>query len=305
MFRSFNAPYATIAVGITIVAIAFFVTGPILDEDEVQELAWTAKDQPLGKGWSSWQPFLLSMLVHGNLIHLVFNTASLFAYGVFLERLIGPVRFLLVFAAAGIVGHLAHGAARPETPIVGASGAIFGLMGVLVVLQPRAEAEFFGVPMSLLFFASLYTAFVPFLAHLTNVLPLAHEAHLGGMFLGIAVAFLLRPRRAFLFAPGILLAFFSVYQMVVFGFEYGPRIFNGGKPLEALDWILIGLAVAGVVAAFAWVRWIDTSYREATCGQCKNVGNMYNLRRIDRLEACGNCGGPVRFVGQNPVAREE
>lgn len=304
LFRTFPVPYATFVVGAAILAVAFFVTGPILDKEEAETLAWKASDRPLGEE-GSWEPFFLSMLVHGNLVHLVFNTASLFAYGVFLERVIGPVRFLLIFALAGIAGHLAHGAARPETPIVGASGAIFGLMGVLVILQPRAEAEFFGVPMSLLFFAALYTAFVPFLAQLTNVLPLAHEAHLGGMFLGIAAAFLIRPRRALLFAPGIVVAFLGVYQLVVFGFEYGPRIANGGEPLAIEEWLLVAGAILVTVGAFAWVRWIDTSYREARCAQCGSRVGVYNLRRVDRLEACGSCGAPVRLSGASPVVEEE
>lgn len=305
MFRSFERPYATLLLAGVLLAVAFFVTGPILSEEEAKTLAWKASERPLDEGASSWEPFFVSMFVHGNLIHLVFNTASLIAYGFFLERIIGPVRFLIIFALAGIAGHLAHGAARPDTPIVGASGAIFGLMGVLVVLQPRAEAEFFGVPMSLLFFASLYTAFVPFLAHLTNVLPIAHEAHLGGMFLGIASAFLIRPRRAILFAPGIVVAFLSVYQLVVLGFEYGPRVFNGGTPLEASDWVWIGVVVAVTIAAFAWVRWIDTSYREARCPHCQNVVSRYNLRRVDRMEACGKCGTPVRLLGASPHVDEE
>jgi membrane associated rhomboid family serine protease len=75
--------------------------------------------------------FLSHMLVHGDIVHLTFNAAWLLAFGAVIARRIGSVRFLLFAALTGIAGALTFLAVNPGlmAPVIGASGAVAGLMG--------------------------------------------------------------------------------------------------------------------------------------------------------------------------------
>jgi rhomboid protease GluP len=81
-----------------------------------------------GEYWRLWSVTLL----HGDLIHLLFNMYALWLAGPIVERWYGPVRFMafyLACAAAGSVGSFVFGS---DIPSVGASGAVFGLFGILL-----------------------------------------------------------------------------------------------------------------------------------------------------------------------------
>jgi membrane associated rhomboid family serine protease len=105
-------------------------------------------------GTSLWT-FLTSMFFHANLFHLFANMFSLFFVGKFLEKLIGKRRFLGVYIISGLVGGLFYVLAsliykNPNIPAVGASGALFGLVGVLAVLVPKSRIYLIAGPLVLL-----------------------------------------------------------------------------------------------------------------------------------------------------------
>jgi membrane associated rhomboid family serine protease len=78
-----------------------------------------------------WRLFT-SMFLHANLIHIAFNMWALWVVGSYLERIMGPVRFLLLYLVAGLAGSVLVLVAGPAyVPTVGASGAIFGVFGAL------------------------------------------------------------------------------------------------------------------------------------------------------------------------------
>jgi membrane associated rhomboid family serine protease len=78
-----------------------------------------------------WRLFT-SMFLHANLFHLAFNMWALWVVGSFLERIMGPLRFLLLYLVSGLAGSVLVLVAGPERiPTVGASGAIFGVFGAL------------------------------------------------------------------------------------------------------------------------------------------------------------------------------
>lgn len=89
------------------------------------------------------------MFLHGGWLHLLGNLWFLWVFGRGVEDRLGPARFLVFYLLCGVVGALAHAwatlhAAGPEsvsawTPLVGASGAISGLLGAYLVLHPRAR----------------------------------------------------------------------------------------------------------------------------------------------------------------------
>lgn len=106
-------------------------------------------------GESLWT-FLTSILVHGGFFHLFANMFSLFFLGNFLEKLIGSKRPFWVYLFSGLLGGVfyifsAYFFGDLSIAAVGASGAIFGLLGVLAVLTPHSRIYLIVGPLILLF----------------------------------------------------------------------------------------------------------------------------------------------------------
>ncbi len=112
-------------------------------------------------------------------LHLLFNMFTLFLFGRVLEQMLGRVRFLGLYALSGLGGAVAVMLISPERPVLGASGAIFGLLAAFFVIQRRLG---FSNPTLLVIIAlNLGAGFV---------LPgISWQAHVGGLVVGAAVAF--------------------------------------------------------------------------------------------------------------------
>jgi len=92
-------------------------------------------------GAFAWTSVLTSMFVHGNLMHLGGNMISLWIFGDNVEDQLGHGRFVLFYLACGAAAALAETWASPESliPMVGASGAIAGVMGAYFVMFPHSR----------------------------------------------------------------------------------------------------------------------------------------------------------------------
>jgi membrane associated rhomboid family serine protease len=86
-------------------------------------------------------PFPLSLFLHGGVVHLLGNLLFLFVFGRSVEDRLGHARFLLFYLFAGIAASATHVAMNPSSgvPVIGASGAIAGVMGAYFVFYPRAR----------------------------------------------------------------------------------------------------------------------------------------------------------------------
>lgn len=118
--------------------------------------------------------------VHASIIHIALNMYSLFIVGVPLERYLGRLRFTAFFLIAGIgavvgVDFFAH------ELVVGASGAIFGVFGALIVFARRMGLRT----------AQLYVVIVINLVASFAIPGIAWQAHVGGLVAGVALAFLM------------------------------------------------------------------------------------------------------------------
>lgn len=84
---------------------------------------------------------LTSMFAHGSWVHLLMNMWFLWVFGNNIEDALGPARFPFFYVLTGVAAVAAHVFVSPESarPMVGASGAISGVMGAYLVLYPRAE----------------------------------------------------------------------------------------------------------------------------------------------------------------------
>jgi rhomboid protease GluP len=138
-----------------------------------------------------WWRLLTSMFLHATegglgIMHIVFNMLALFIYGPYVEKAFGHVRFVSMYLLSGFFAAAASYAFGPVNKIaLGASGAIFGLIGILIAYAYRRRTSAFirGFLQSLLFILALnlYIGFTnPFIDN---------YAHIGGLVAGLALGF--------------------------------------------------------------------------------------------------------------------
>ncbi len=107
-----------------VVSVAFF----LLDIASGRQLsAWGAKSPYIWFG--EWHRLIVATFLHADLIHLALNMYALYIFGLLVEDLAGSWRFAFVYLAADAIGYMVSLLAHPESQAVGASAAIFGLMG--------------------------------------------------------------------------------------------------------------------------------------------------------------------------------
>jgi len=139
-----------------------------------------------------WWRLITSAFMHYGPFHLLINMYGLYFAGTLLERAIGHWRFLLLYLASGLAGSagaLAYDALfqRPNALTLGASGALFGILGALFVLERRGhlstEGQIAGLIVINLVFTLVFARFI------------SVGGHVGGLLGGIAAMFLLTTLR--------------------------------------------------------------------------------------------------------------
>lgn len=153
-------------------------------------------------------PIATSMFLHGGFLHLLGNMWFLWIFGDNVEDRLGHGRFLLLYFVSGVCAALLQVAINPydETPIVGASGAIAGVLGAYLVMFPHARVltivpvfiflTFINIPASIfliLWFAMQFLyGMGSFMAGAGSI---AWWAHVGGFVSGVVMAFLIPKKR--------------------------------------------------------------------------------------------------------------
>ncbi|MGB9719343.1 MAG: rhomboid family intramembrane serine protease [Candidatus Anstonellales archaeon] len=132
--------------------------------------------------------FITSMFLHGDFMHIFFNGWALLLFGPILERRIGRNEFLKIFFASGIIGSLLYWLTIligiiPPIPALGASGAIFGVMGALAVFEPDMRIYIWYIPMRMREAVVLWFV-LEFIGTFNISSGVASAAHLGGLAFG-------------------------------------------------------------------------------------------------------------------------
>jgi len=150
-----------------------------------------------------------SMFLHGGFMHLASNMLYLWIFGDNIEFALGSFRFIIFYLLCGIGAALGQVLIDPisTVPMIGASGAISGVLGAYLLLYPRAEVEtlvFLGYFVRLIRLPALVVLGLwIFLQLSSGLLSLGMEAtggvaffaHIGGFLSGLALVVLLRRRR--------------------------------------------------------------------------------------------------------------
>ncbi|MCI1722380.1 MAG: rhomboid family intramembrane serine protease [Lachnospiraceae bacterium] len=185
---------ALAAVNIVLFLIIEITTGSTMDSNVL--LKWGAFYTPYVQQGEYWRLFT-AMFLHAGIQHLLNNMLLLVALGITLEPLIGHVRFLAVYLLGGLAGNLASFyfyAKNGEAVIsVGASGAVFAVMGALiwVIIRNKGRVKNLSLmQMAVMLALSLYFGLVA-----ANV---ANTAHIGGLIAGFILSMILyrKPKTA-------------------------------------------------------------------------------------------------------------
>jgi len=143
--------------------------------------------------------FLTSMFLHGGFMHLAGNMLFLWIFGDNLEELLGHVRYLGFYLLSGLAAAFAQIAADPYSivPMVGASGAIAGVMGGYLLMFPKAKVDvlfiivilirIFPVPAWLMLGIWFALQFLGGAASAADAGGVAYWAHTGGFVAGLAL----------------------------------------------------------------------------------------------------------------------
>jgi membrane associated rhomboid family serine protease len=143
-------------------------------------------------GSENFRPFQIvsHMFMHGNVPHLFFNMFGLYMFGPPLEMVWGPKKFLFYYLFTGFGALLLHlvvmSLMGEAPPVVGASGAIFGLLAGFGVMYPetRIMLLFPPIPMKAKYFVLIYGAIELFFGFSNYNTGIAHFAHVGGAVFG-------------------------------------------------------------------------------------------------------------------------
>ncbi len=161
------------------------------------ELALHANDLVTAPYNFEWYQLFTSVFLHGDLRHIIGNLLPIIFIGLPLESRIGSRRFIFIYLMSGLVGNLGFLALNWETPYpaLGASGAIFGIVGALAFLYPRdrifAPIGFIFLPVPAMVVA-LFWGLEQLALIFAGGEGIAYEAHVFGMLGGITFAYLLR-----------------------------------------------------------------------------------------------------------------
>ncbi len=157
---------------------------------------------------STLLPFVTAMFLHGGFLHIASNMLFLWVFGDNIEGYFGAIFFLFLYLVSGIVGNLVQYILMPGSliPMLGASGAIAGVLGSYFLLFPHSKIKtllpifffitFVDIPAT---FMIGYWFFLQIISGVTSLSAAADSggiaffAHIGGFATGIVLTILLRP----------------------------------------------------------------------------------------------------------------
>ena len=160
----------------------------------------------------AYATLITSMFLHGGWMHLIGNMLYLWVFGNNIEDVMGHTRFVVFYAACGILAALSHALTDPAStiPMVGASGAISGVLGAYVLLFPRAHVLVLmpgigmtrvaaGVVLGMWFVMQLFSGGMSIGSKGGGV---AFFAHIGGFLAGMALIGLFKRPEVPFFSQG-------------------------------------------------------------------------------------------------------
>jgi membrane associated rhomboid family serine protease len=125
-----------------------------------------------------WYRLVTAMFLHESLLHIGFNMYALFVIGRVVEQYLGTARYIGLYFVSGLAGSAVALLQSPTTPVLGASGAIFGILGAMLILEWQLTGSLRGQA-AVLIVINLVISFV--------VPGISWGGHVGGLIGGILI----------------------------------------------------------------------------------------------------------------------
>ena len=227
------SPFTFVFVGLNLgVFVLMWMSGgmSLMAADDAALIGFGAKFNPLIDEQHQYWRLVTCIFIHIGFLHLIMNNYALWILGQEIEQIYGSSRFVLLYLTAGVVGSLSSYIVRPENLSAGASGAIFGLFGVMGTFAFRYRKE---IPDALR--RDIIRRIIPIilinLAFGFSVRFVDNSAHIGGLLAGVALALVVpykRPgevasARGWKVAEIVCLAIILISFIAVFRNYDGPR----------------------------------------------------------------------------------
>jgi membrane associated rhomboid family serine protease len=127
---------------------------------------------------SGWYRLVTAMFLHESLLHIGFNMYALFVIGRVVEQYLGTARYLGLYFVSGLAGSAGALLQTPAVPGLGASGAIFGILGAMMILEWQVTGSLAGQALALIVINLVISFVIP---------GISWGAHVGGLIGGILI----------------------------------------------------------------------------------------------------------------------
>jgi membrane associated rhomboid family serine protease len=141
--------------------------------------AFDTQGHLVGVAQGDWWRLITAAFLHYGPVHLLLNMLALYWFGSLLEQRIGSGKFLLLYLVSGLAGSAGALLWSPLTPTVGASGAIFGILGAGLVLERQRDYVFGGSALGIIVINFIFTF---------SISSISKGGHIGGLVGGIVAA---------------------------------------------------------------------------------------------------------------------
>jgi len=180
--------FVVLLIGVSFILQLRVGSGGIMNPNDTAELYELGASFPfLTVGPHPWRAFTYTCL-HGGLMHVAFNMIVLFQIGPLVERTFGSARFLAAWVFTGALAAVLPIFITGGSLVIGASGAVFGLMGMALIYGHQVGTAQGRHIRDIMIRWTIYTTIFGFM--MGNV---AHSAHFGGLAAGIAFGYLAPP----------------------------------------------------------------------------------------------------------------
>lgn len=147
----------------------------------------------LARPWT----LITHMFLHSqyDVFHILFNMMTLYFFGTYLEKIIGNKSFIFMYLVSGIIAAIGFLLFEGNTYVglVGASGAVYGVLGAVAILNPNLQVYVYFIPMKIKYMIVIFALISVLLMSSTGSM-IAHTAHLSGIIIGIAFGYYFRNR---------------------------------------------------------------------------------------------------------------
>jgi membrane associated rhomboid family serine protease len=125
-----------------------------------------------------WWRLFTSMFLHASILHIAFNMFALYVIGTQVEQYLGRSRYIGLYLVSGLAGGAGAVVQAPYQPVVGASGAIFGILGAMLIIEWQLTGRLAGNAMTLIVINLLISFAIP---------GISWGGHIGGLIGGILI----------------------------------------------------------------------------------------------------------------------